>query len=42
MAAGDDGRDASALLARRGGMRRAGAAVLIILYFAFVAGTLVG
>ena len=31
-----------ALLARPGGMRRAGAAALIILYFAFVAGTLVG
>jgi cation:H+ antiporter len=29
-------------LARRGGMRRAEAAVLVILYFAFVAGTLVG
>ena len=29
-------------LARPGGMRRAGAAVLLILYFAFVAGTLVG
>jgi len=31
-----------ALLARPGGMRRAGATALIILYFAFVAGTLVG
>jgi cation:H+ antiporter len=30
------------LLGRRGGMRRADAAVLVILYFAFVAGTLVG
>ena len=30
------------LLARRGGMGRAGASVLVILYFAFVAGTLVG
>jgi cation:H+ antiporter len=30
------------LLARPAGMRRAGAAVLLILYFAFVAGTLVG
>lgn len=30
------------LLARRGGMRRADGALLIILYFAFVAGTLVG
>jgi cation:H+ antiporter len=31
-----------ALLARPGGMRRGGAAVLIVLYFAFVVGTLVG
>ncbi|HYB31649.1 MAG TPA: hypothetical protein VEF89_34010 [Solirubrobacteraceae bacterium] len=31
-----------ALLARPGGMRRGGAAVLIVLYFAFAAGTLVG
>jgi cation:H+ antiporter len=30
------------LLARPAGMRRAGAAMLIVLYFAFVAGTLVG
>jgi cation:H+ antiporter len=30
------------LLARPGGMRRAGAVMLIVLYFAFVAGTLVG
>ena len=29
-------------LARPGGMRRPGAAVLVILYFAFVVGTLVG
>jgi cation:H+ antiporter len=33
---------AVALLARPGGMRRAHGAVLLILYFAFVAGTLVG
>jgi len=31
-----------AALARPGGMGRAEAAVLVILYFAFVAGTLVG
>ena len=31
-----------AALARPGGMRRAGAAALIVLYFAFVVGTLVG
>jgi cation:H+ antiporter len=31
-----------AALARRGGMRRAEAAILVTLYFAFVAGTLVG
>ncbi len=31
-----------AALARPGGMRRAGGAALIVLYFAFVGGTLVG
>ena len=31
-----------AALARPGGMRRADAVVLLVLYFAFVAGTLVG
>ena len=30
------------LLGRPGGMRRAGAAALIVMYFAFVVGTLVG